>query len=138
LPPGGKADVSQVHPTGRARADLSRIWVDIALDNQTAADRVDERLEARVRRLEQFPEAGLARPDIANDARVLVASPDPLPVVFFPAGYGSSMCCTARGKSTKACLTRASNEPDQWRATQPEAHVGGLAGPRMQQILRLV
>ncbi len=67
--------MSQVRQSALARADLIQIWVDIALDNQAAADRVYDRLEARVKILERFPEAGMARPDIAKDARVLVESP---------------------------------------------------------------
>jgi toxin ParE1/3/4 len=67
--------MSQVRQSALARADLIQIWVDIALDNQAAADRVYDRLEARVNILERFPEAGMARPDIAKDARVLVESP---------------------------------------------------------------
>ena len=67
--------MSQVRQSALARADLIQIWVDIALDNQAAADRVYERLEARVKILERFPEAGMARPDIAKDAMVLVESP---------------------------------------------------------------
>jgi toxin ParE1/3/4 len=65
----------EVRHSALARADLIQIWVDIALDNQAAADRVYERLEARVKILERFPEAGMARPDIAKEARVLVESP---------------------------------------------------------------
>ena len=67
--------MSQVRQSALARADLIQIWVDIALDNQAAADRVYDRLEARVKILERFPEAGMARPDIAKDARILVDSP---------------------------------------------------------------
>jgi toxin ParE1/3/4 len=67
--------MSQVRQSALARADLIQIWVEIALDNQAAADRVYDRLEARVNILERFPEAGMARPDIAKDARVLVESP---------------------------------------------------------------
>jgi toxin ParE1/3/4 len=67
--------MSQVRQSALARADLIQIWVDIALDNQAAADRVYDRLEARVKILERFPEAGMARPDIAKDARVFVESP---------------------------------------------------------------
>ena len=67
--------MSQVRQSAFARADLIQIWVDIALDNQAAADRVYDRLEARVNILERFPEAGMARPDIAKDAMVLVESP---------------------------------------------------------------
>jgi toxin ParE1/3/4 len=67
--------MSQVRQSALARADLIQIWVDVALDSQAAADRVYDRLEARVKILERFPEAGMARPDIAKDARILVESP---------------------------------------------------------------
>ena len=61
--------------TARARRDLLDIWLDIASDNSTAADRVYDRLDARVRILERFPELGTARPEIAPEARVLVEPP---------------------------------------------------------------
>jgi toxin ParE1/3/4 len=67
--------VPQVRHSKRARRDLIKIWVDIALENPGAADRVYDQLEARVRILEQFPEAGPVRRDIAADARVLVERP---------------------------------------------------------------
>ena len=63
---------SRVNQTARARADLLAIWRDVAADDPAAADRLFDRLKARVRILETFPEAGPSRPDIAPDARVLV------------------------------------------------------------------
>jgi toxin ParE1/3/4 len=73
--PTGKDDVPQVRHTTRARRDLLDIWLGIAAENPAAADRVYDRLEARVLILERFPEAGPARPDIADEARVLVEPP---------------------------------------------------------------
>jgi len=67
--------VPQVRHTARARRDLLDIWLNIAVDNAAAADRVYDRLEARVLLLERFPELGPARPNIADGARVLVESP---------------------------------------------------------------
>lgn len=61
--------------TRRARADLLDIWLEIAESDPAAADRIYDRLEARVNILGQFPEAGAARPDIAKEARMLVESP---------------------------------------------------------------
>ena len=49
--------------------------MDIARENPAAADRIYDRLEARISILARYPEAGPARPDIAADARVLVESP---------------------------------------------------------------
>lgn len=66
---------SRVRQTARARADLLAIWRDVAADDPAAADRLFDRLEARVRILETFAEAGSARPDIAPDARMLVERP---------------------------------------------------------------
>ncbi len=61
--------------TAQALRDLLDIWLDIAPENIDAADRVYERLEARVVVLQQYPELGAARPDIAEPARVLVEPP---------------------------------------------------------------
>lgn len=66
---------SAIRQTARARADLLAIWEDVASDDPAAADRLFDRLEARVRILETFAEAGRARPDIAPDARMLVERP---------------------------------------------------------------
>lgn len=66
---------SRVRQTLRARADLLDIWLDVATDDPAAADRLFDRLEARVRILETFAEAGRARADIAPDARMLVERP---------------------------------------------------------------
>ncbi len=64
-----------IRHTHRARADLLALWIEIAAHNPAAADRVYDRLEARVKMLSEFPEAGAARPDIATEARMLVESP---------------------------------------------------------------
>jgi toxin ParE1/3/4 len=65
----------QVRHTARARLDLIDIWLEIAPLNTPAAERLYNRLEARVEILKRFPEAGPPRPDIASEARVLVESP---------------------------------------------------------------
>ena len=75
LPRPGKGSVPRVRHTARARRDLLDIWIDIALDNPAAADRIYDRLEARVQILEHYPEVGPVRPDIAGNARVLVERP---------------------------------------------------------------
>jgi toxin ParE1/3/4 len=63
-----------VRHTSRARADLLDIWLEIASKNPAAADRLYDRLEARVKILGEYPEIGTARPDIAVEARMLVES----------------------------------------------------------------
>ena len=65
----------EIRYTARARRDLLEIWLHIAAENPAAAERVFDRIEARVSILERFPEAGPARPEIAPDARVLVEPP---------------------------------------------------------------
>ena len=64
--------MAQVRYTRQARADLIDIWLYIAADNQAAADRCLDDLEARCSRLATFPELGPERPDIAPGARMLV------------------------------------------------------------------
>ena len=65
----------RVRHTRRAREDLLDIWLTIATDSPHAADRLLDRLAERVRMLERFAEVGVARPDIAGDARMLVCQP---------------------------------------------------------------
>lgn len=47
----------------------------MAAHDPAAADRLHDRLAARLRTLEDFVEAGIARPDIAPEARMLVGRP---------------------------------------------------------------
>jgi toxin ParE1/3/4 len=54
---------------------LLDIWLGIARDNPSAADRIYDRLEARIRILARYPEIGRARPDIADDCRMVVEHP---------------------------------------------------------------
>lgn len=61
-----------VRHTRRARADLLDIWLEIASKNPAVADRLYDRLEARVRVLGDHPEIGTARPDISAETRMLV------------------------------------------------------------------
>jgi len=48
------------------------IWLYIANQNPIAADRVYDRIEETCRMLEDHPRLGPARPEIAEDARILV------------------------------------------------------------------
>jgi toxin ParE1/3/4 len=59
--------------TARADEDLIEIWVYIATEDPTAADRVLDAIEARWLQLARFPYSGLARDDIAPGIRHLVA-----------------------------------------------------------------
>ncbi len=64
--------MGRVTRTARAGADLDDIWLNVALDNPGAADRLIDRLVARCLNLTAHPELGAARPEIAPEARMLV------------------------------------------------------------------
>ncbi len=65
----------RIRHSHRAQEDLLGIWRDVAAEDPAAADRLYDRLEARLRILHDYPEVGRARPDIAADARMLVEDP---------------------------------------------------------------
>ncbi len=67
--------MGQVRQTTLAREDLLSIWVGIARENPAAADRMYDRLAAKMMILVRYPEAGPVRRDIAADARMLVEAP---------------------------------------------------------------
>ena len=54
-----------------AEADLDDIWLNIALENPAAADRLIDAITERTKQLSEFPELGRLRPDIAEAARSL-------------------------------------------------------------------
>jgi len=65
--------VSEVRFSRRAREDLLDIWLYIARQNSEAAtDRVFDRIEDACRTLARHPELGVARSEIADEARSLV------------------------------------------------------------------
>jgi len=54
-----------------AENDLDDIWLNIALDNLAAADRLIDTIQQRTGQLGEFQELGRSRPDIAKTARSL-------------------------------------------------------------------
>jgi toxin ParE1/3/4 len=60
--------VGRVVFTPQAHGDLDDIWLHVAVDNPSAADRI----VARCQRLADYPQLGPARPEIGLDARTLV------------------------------------------------------------------
>lgn len=64
--------MKRVFRSPAAEQDLIDIWCSIALDSPSAADRMIDRLTARIGQLSAFPESGPRRPDIGEDARILV------------------------------------------------------------------
>jgi toxin ParE1/3/4 len=63
--------VAWVARSARASADLDEIWLSIALDSPSAADRLIDRILQRCLSLANYPRLGPARPEIAHDARML-------------------------------------------------------------------
>ena len=59
--------------TARADEDLIAIWLNIAADNPTAADRVLDAIERRWRQAAEYPHSGIARDDIGPGIRHLIA-----------------------------------------------------------------
>jgi plasmid stabilization system protein ParE len=51
------------------------MWRVIARYDVSAADRLYDRLEARISLLANFPESGVSKPDLGADARMLVERP---------------------------------------------------------------
>lgn len=58
--------------SNRADEDLIEIWLGIARENPSAADRVLDAIEARWQQLTLHPHSGMARDDIAGGIRHLV------------------------------------------------------------------
>jgi toxin ParE1/3/4 len=58
--------------TVRADEDLIDIWVSIAIDSPSAADRVLDAIQRRWQQLSLYPYSGVARDDIAPGLRCLV------------------------------------------------------------------
>lgn len=54
----------------RAREDLIELWTHIAADNPPAADRMLDRIEAKLHLLAATPRLGPVRPDIAEGLRL--------------------------------------------------------------------
>ena len=56
----------------QADGDFERIWLNIALDNDDAVDRLLHAINVKIERLRIFPEMGRARDDLRPGARGLV------------------------------------------------------------------
>jgi len=58
--------------TDQAEQDLIEIWLHIARDKPSAAEKLLERIDGACARLAQNPRMGPARPDLAADLRYFV------------------------------------------------------------------
>ena len=101
----------QVRHTARARRDLIDIWLEIAPANPAAAEKLYNRLQARVEILKCFPEAGRLRPDIAPGARVLVESPYVILYRIVPGAFRSCVSCMGHGTLRAPFSSKESNDP---------------------------
>ena len=63
--------MGRVLRTPRANTDLDDIWLHVALDSPSAADRLIDSLVDRCLILADYPHLGPSRPDIAPSARML-------------------------------------------------------------------
>ena len=59
----------ELRRTAQAEEDLIELWLYIAQDNPSAADRLLEEIEDKCSLLAAHPQLGRARPDIARDCR---------------------------------------------------------------------
>jgi toxin ParE1/3/4 len=59
--------------TPRAEPDLQDIWLSIAVDSQRAADGQISRIMERIYVASEFPMKGVARPELSETARILIA-----------------------------------------------------------------
>jgi toxin ParE1/3/4 len=65
----------RIERTKTARTDLLDIWLGIAMDDQTAADKHLRRLEEAIAGLADFPRIGPARDDIRPGIRAILRVP---------------------------------------------------------------
>lgn len=65
----------KVYKTDRAQQDLVDLWVHIAADNEAAANRLLDAIEAKLTLLESFADIGTARDDLRSGFRMLVSGP---------------------------------------------------------------
>ena len=85
--------MAAVYFTRRARHDLIDIWLQIATDDPSAADRVLDGLEQAATNLTENPRMGPARGDIRPDLRYLVS--DTYLILYRIADDGVTVWCWA-------------------------------------------
>ena len=56
----------------QAKRDLRKIWLKIASENLSAADRFLAKIDGRVLNLAEFPERGAVRNDLSDGLRMLI------------------------------------------------------------------
>lgn len=81
--------------TPRAQNDLREIWRTIAADNEPAADSLVDRFLDKFDLAARHPEMGVARPDIAERARVLIEGR--YIAIYEPTSYGILVVAIVHG-----------------------------------------
>jgi toxin ParE1/3/4 len=61
--------MAEIVITRQAEDDFERIWLNIALDNDAAADRLLRAINTKIERQRHFPEIGRTRDDLVAGAR---------------------------------------------------------------------
>lgn len=64
--------MSEVRKSRRARSDLLEIWAFVAIDDDTAADALLDRIEAKLQSLADFPGIGTPQASLGSDIRSVV------------------------------------------------------------------
>lgn len=87
--------MSDYRLTPRAQSDLREIWRTIAMDNEPAADSLVDRFFDKFDIAARHPEMGVARPDIAERARLLIEGR--YIAIYEPASYGILVVAIVHG-----------------------------------------
>lgn len=64
-----------IERAAKARDDMLEVWLAIAFDDETAADRQLRRIEEAIAKLADFPRIGPARNDLHPGLRALLRAP---------------------------------------------------------------
>ena len=81
--------------TPRAQRDLRDIWRSIAGDNERAADKLIAKLFDKFELVAAHPEMGPARPEIAEEARLIIQGR--YLAIYEPAPYGVLVVAVVHG-----------------------------------------
>lgn len=94
--------MAEARLTPRAEHDLRDIWLAIALDNESAADRVIRRLLTKFDLAAEQPGMGSPRPELSKTARILVEGR--YLAIYEPQTYGILVVAVVHGM----------RDPTQW------------------------
>ncbi len=100
--------MSDYRLTPRAQNDLREIWRTIAAENEPAADCLIDRLFDKFDLAARHPEMGVARPDIAERARLLIEGR--YLAIYEPTAYGILVVAVVHGM----------RDPSHWMSGDPE------------------